>query len=80
MRANERVAELRLLQGLSLDYIELAASIIILQKGCREFFQKIAKNKTPSIDIHVISYCWCGDLIRSVLSPGMLLEISIHLV
>ncbi|PON54603.1 heme oxygenase [Trema orientale] len=56
------------MKGLSIDGSKDAGCDLDLQNGCREFFQKILKKKYPRIDVHVNSYNWCGDLIRSALS------------
>ncbi|XWS57779.1 hypothetical protein CRYUN_Cryun09bG0202400 [Craigia yunnanensis] len=70
-RANSRVIESGVLKGLNLEDIKRAGERLILQDGCINFFQKITKNENLNANIHVLSYCWCGDLIRAAFSSGM---------
>lgn len=72
--ANTRVINSGVLKGLNLDDIRRAGQRLILQEGCREFFQKIVKNDTLKTEVHVLSYCWCGDLIRSAFSSGIIFK------
>lgn len=72
-RANSRVIESGVLKGLNLEDIKRAGERVILQDGCTSFFQNIVKNQNLIADIHILSYCWCGDLIRSAFSSGMFL-------
>ncbi|RVW61055.1 Bifunctional TH2 protein, mitochondrial [Vitis vinifera] len=72
-RANSRVIESGVLKGLNLDDIKRAGERLILQDGCASFFQNIVKNESLIADVHILSYCWCGDLIRSAFSSGMFL-------
>ncbi|KAJ8540256.1 hypothetical protein K7X08_030175 [Anisodus acutangulus] len=51
---------------------------MILQDGCNNFFQSILKNEQLNADVHVLSYCWCGDLIRSAFSSGGLDVLNVH--
>ncbi|GMN50429.1 hypothetical protein TIFTF001_019578 [Ficus carica] len=67
-KANARVVKLEILKGISLDRIKCAGESIILQNGCRTFFNKIVDDESLNIDIHIISCCWCGDLIKSAFS------------
>lgn len=70
-RANSRVIDSGVLKGLSIDDIKRAGERLVLQDGCVGFFQQLVKTKEElSMEIHVLSYCWCADLIRSALSPG----------
>ncbi|XP_022746780.1 bifunctional TH2 protein, mitochondrial-like [Durio zibethinus] len=77
-RANSRVIESGVLKGLKLEDIKRAGELMILQDGCIGFFQKIVKNENLNANIHVISYCWCGDLIRAAFSSGGLDVLNIH--
>lgn len=70
-RANNRVVESGVLKGLNLEDIKRAGERLILQDGCTTFFQKIVRNSNLNANVHVLSYCWCGDLIRSAFSSGM---------
>lgn len=77
-RANSRVVQSYVLKGLNREDIKWAGERLILQDGCREFFQEIVKNENLGTDVHVLSYCWCGDLIRSAFSSGVLNVLNIH--
>ncbi|XP_023898756.1 bifunctional TH2 protein, mitochondrial isoform X3 [Quercus suber] len=78
-RANDRVIESGVLKGLNHEDIKRAGERLILQDGCTTFFQKVVKNVNLNAKVHVLSYCWCGDLIRSAFSSaGDLLELNIH--
>uniref|UniRef100_A0A2P2IJH2 Thiaminase-2/PQQC domain-containing protein n=2 Tax=Rhizophora mucronata TaxID=61149 RepID=A0A2P2IJH2_RHIMU len=76
--ANSRVIESGVLKGLNFEDIKRAGERLILQNGCTNFFQNIAKNEKLNANVHVLSYCWCADLIRSAFSSGGLDGLSIH--
>lgn len=76
-RANTRVVNSGVLKGLHLEDIKRAGQRLILQEGCRGFFQKIVKNDTLKTLVHVLSYSWCGDLIRSAFSSGIVFEVPL---
>ncbi|ONK73663.1 uncharacterized protein A4U43_C04F33970 [Asparagus officinalis] len=79
-RTNSRVVESGMLRGVNLHDIKRAGEHLKLHDGCKDFFQKIVKKKeTLTVDLHILSYCWCADLIRSAFSSvGCLNELSIH--
>ncbi|KAJ8542318.1 hypothetical protein K7X08_017184 [Anisodus acutangulus] len=77
-RANMRVIESGVLKGLNLEDIKRAGEQMILQDGCNNFLQSIIQNEQLNADIHVLSYCWCGDLIRSAFSSGGLDVLNVH--
>ncbi|XP_044500059.1 bifunctional TH2 protein, mitochondrial-like [Mangifera indica] len=77
-RANSRVIESGVLKGLNLEDIKRAGERLILQDGCTTFFQKIVKNENLNANVHVLSYCWCADLIRASFSVGGLNVLNIH--
>ncbi|KAM1549725.1 hypothetical protein EV2_011003 [Malus domestica] len=77
-KANNRVTKSEVLKGLNLEDIKRAGERLILQDGCINFFQKIAKSENINANVHVLSYCWCGDLIRSAFSSGGLNELDVH--
>ncbi|XP_016477860.1 bifunctional TH2 protein, mitochondrial [Nicotiana tabacum] len=77
-RANTRVIESGVLKGLNLEDIKRAGQRLILQDGCTNFFQSIIRNENLNADIHVLSYCWCGDLIRSSFSSGGIDALNVH--
>ncbi|KAL5996648.1 hypothetical protein ACLOJK_007567 [Asimina triloba] len=68
-RANSRVIDSGVLKGLNLEDIKRAGERLMLQDGCVAFFQQIVNKKEElNVDFHIVSYCWCGDLIRSAFS------------
>jgi thiamine phosphate phosphatase / amino-HMP aminohydrolase len=70
-QANSRVVDSGVLRGMNLEDIRKAGERPILQDGCKNFFQKIGKSRENlNLDIHILSYCWCGELIRSAFSSG----------
>ncbi|CAN1233964.1 Bifunctional TH2 protein, mitochondrial [Linum perenne] len=77
-RANSRVIESGVLEGMNLKDIKQAGERLILQDGCSSFFQKIVGNEKLNSSIHVLSFCWCADLIRSAFSSGGLGVLSVH--
>ncbi|XVE62697.1 hypothetical protein DITRI_Ditri06bG0140600 [Diplodiscus trichospermus] len=77
-RANNKVIESGVLKGLNLEDIKRAGERLILQDGCISFFQKIVKNENINADTHVLSYCWCGDLIRAAFSSEGLDVLNVH--
>lgn len=77
-RANSRVIESGVLKGLNLEDIKRTGERLILHDGCAEFFQKIVKKENLNANFHVLSYCWCGDLIRAAFSSGMLFSYRIY--
>ncbi|EXB46025.1 hypothetical protein L484_015886 [Morus notabilis] len=70
-KANARVEKSGILTGLHLETIKLVGNHIVLHDGCRRFFQKIVKNGSSNIDVHVISQCWSSELIRSAFSSDL---------
>lgn len=79
-QANSRVVESGMLSGMNIEEIKRAGERLILLDGCTDFFQKVVKRKKElNVDLHVLSYCWCADLIRSAFSSvGCLDELSIR--
>ncbi|KAF3335819.1 aminopyrimidine aminohydrolase [Carex littledalei] len=78
--ANARVVDSGLLKGINVEDIKKAGERLILQDGCRNFFQNLVNLKQErDLDVHILSYCWCADLIRSAFSSvGCLDHLSIH--
>ncbi|XP_057801938.1 bifunctional TH2 protein, mitochondrial-like isoform X2 [Salvia miltiorrhiza] len=77
-KANLRVIESGVLKGLNVDDIKRAGERLILQDGCTNFFQNAVRNENLTKNINILSYCWCGDLIRSAFSSGGLEAVTIH--
>ncbi|PSR92802.1 Aminopyrimidine aminohydrolase [Actinidia chinensis var. chinensis] len=77
-RANFRVIESGVLKGLNLEDIKRAGERLILQDGCTGFFSSVVKNKNLNAHVHLLSYCWCADLIRSAFSAGGLNRLNVH--
>lgn len=69
--SNLRVIESGLFKGLMLDDIKQAGRCLPFQDGCIDFFEKIVKEKKLNTDLHLLSFCWCGDLIRSAFTKGI---------
>lgn len=76
--ANSRVVQSGVLKGLNLEDIKWASQHLIFQDGCRGFFQNTIKSTNFKTDVHVLSYCWCGDLIRSAFASGDLNALRVH--
>lgn len=74
-RANSRVIESGVLKGINLEDIKKAGERLSLQDGCTTFFQKVVKNENLNANVHVLSYCWCGDLIRASFSSGIHIQL-----
>ncbi|KNA10380.1 hypothetical protein SOVF_144880 [Spinacia oleracea] len=77
-KANARVIESGVLKGVNIEDIRKAGERIILQAGCTSFFQNAVHKENQDVNFHVLSYCWCGDLIRSAFSSGGLDALNIH--
>lgn len=79
-RANSRVIQSGVLKGMNVNDIKRAGERLNLQDGCSGFFQKIVGLKERlNADIHILSYCWCADLIRSAFtSVGCIADVAIH--
>ncbi|KAK1406515.1 hypothetical protein QVD17_41902 [Tagetes erecta] len=77
-RANMRVIESNVLKGLNLEDIKRAGERLILHDGCMGFFQGITNNQNLNVNVHVLSYCWCADLIRSAFSSGGIHTMNVH--
>lgn len=77
-RANSRVIESGVLKGLNVEDIKRTGERLILHDGCSGFFQNLVRNETLNANVHVLSYCWCDDLIKSAFSSGGLNVLDIH--
>ncbi|XP_022886027.1 bifunctional TH2 protein, mitochondrial-like [Olea europaea var. sylvestris] len=77
-RANLRVIDSGVLKGLNVEDIKRAGERLLFQDGCTSFFRSVTRNEKLNTDIHVLSYCWCGDLIRSAFSSGGLDSLNVH--
>nr|GME12948.1 probable aminopyrimidine aminohydrolase, mitochondrial [Ipomoea batatas] len=75
--ANFRVSKCRVLKGLKLENIQRAGELWTLQDGCLNFFQTIKNKENLNAYVYMLSYCWCGYLIRSVLSKGGLNDLKV---
>nr|XP_043610960.1 bifunctional TH2 protein, mitochondrial-like [Erigeron canadensis] len=76
--ANTRVIESEILKGLNLEDIKCAGEHLKFQDGCIDFFQDITKNENSKVNVHVLSFCWCGDLVRFAFSSGGIDNLHIH--
>ncbi|XP_047957897.1 bifunctional TH2 protein, mitochondrial-like isoform X1 [Salvia hispanica] len=77
-RATSRVIHSNVLKGLNLAEIKRAGEHLAFQDGCKRFFQDLVECKKRAADIHVLSYCWCGDLIKSAFSSGEENVLNVH--
>ncbi|PKA58759.1 thiaminase (transcriptional activator TenA) [Apostasia shenzhenica] len=79
-QANSRVFESGVLRDMNIDDIKESGEHLKLQEGCASFLQKIVmQKKKMNAELHILSYCWCADLIRSALSAaGCLGSVSVH--
>ncbi|KZV58240.1 hypothetical protein F511_34227 [Dorcoceras hygrometricum] len=77
-KANLRVIDAGVLKGLNVEDIKRTGERLILQDGCTSFFQTAISNKNLNTKVHVLSYCWCSDLIKSAFSSGGLDTVHIH--
>ncbi|GAA0152184.1 transferase [Lithospermum erythrorhizon] len=77
-RANIRVIESGVLKGLNLEDIKRAGERLILQDGCPNFFRSIMKSEKLNVNVHVLSYCWCDDLIHAAFSSGGIDYVGVH--
>ena len=75
LREEQRIQS-NVLKGLNLEDIKRAGERLILHDGWMGFFQNITKNENLNVHVHVLSYCWCADLIRSAFSSGMIISDS----
>ncbi|PWA87459.1 heme oxygenase-like, multi-helical, HAD-like domain protein [Artemisia annua] len=76
--ANMRVIESEILKGLNLEDIRGAGERLVFQDGCLEFFKSIRNNDDLNAEVHVLSFCWCSDLIRSAFSSGGIDDLQLH--
>ncbi|KAL1559630.1 bifunctional TH2 protein, mitochondrial-like isoform X1 [Salvia divinorum] len=77
-RATSRVVHSNVLKGLNLADIKRAGEHLAFQDGCKRFFQDLVECKKRAMDVHVLSYCWCGDLIKSAFSSGEENVLNVH--
>ncbi|KAK4441555.1 Bifunctional protein, mitochondrial [Sesamum alatum] len=68
--ATSRVVNSTVLKGLNLADIRRAGERLTFQDGCRRFLQDIMESKSSVKEVHVLSYCWSGDLIESAFQSG----------
>ncbi|KAL9262839.1 Bifunctional TH2 protein, mitochondrial-like protein [Drosera capensis] len=76
--ANARVIQSGVLKGINIEDIRKAGERLILHDGCAGFFQKVLQNEKLGAEVHVLSYCWCADLIRAAFSSGGLHVLNVH--
>lgn len=73
-RANDMVVHSGALRGLSQEDIKRVGEHLIFQNGCKNVLQEILGSENLHADVHILSYCWSGDLIRSAFSSGILVS------
>lgn len=77
-RATSRVIHSNVLKGLNMADVKRAGERLTFQDGCKRFFQDLVERQKCAADIHVLSYCWCGDLINSAFSSGVEIVLNVH--
>ncbi|KAL9142989.1 hypothetical protein ABFS82_14G207800 [Erythranthe guttata] len=77
-RATSRVVQSNVLKGLNVADIRRAGERLVLQDGCKRFFENVVECKDSAMEIHVLSYCWCSDLISSAFSSGDETPFNVH--
>ncbi|KAH9308063.1 hypothetical protein KI387_035974, partial [Taxus chinensis] len=66
VEANSKVVESTVLQGINVDDIKKAGERLVLQEGCASFFKQVlSKTDDSNVDVHILSVCWSGDIIRA---------------
>eukprot|EP00252_Welwitschia_mirabilis_P021998 TRINITY_DN5814_c0_g1_i2.p1 TRINITY_DN5814_c0_g1~~TRINITY_DN5814_c0_g1_i2.p1 ORF type:complete len:297 (+),score=55.56 TRINITY_DN5814_c0_g1_i2:489-1379(+) len=77
--ANSKVIELGVLRGINIDGIKKAGERLILRDGCANLFRQIPmKMDQINMDVHIISVCWSGDMIRACFSANTIEGITVH--
>lgn len=76
-RVKSRVIESGILYGVKFEDIQRVSELLTLQDGCVDYFHKL-KGGESKIDakIHIVSYCWSDDIIKSSFSSGNLLPVT----
>lgn len=70
--ANQSLIDSGLLQGLKFKQIAGLGQTLLLNSGCELFFESLLNNKKMEADAHILSYCWCADVIScSSLARGI---------
>ncbi|KAG8368477.1 hypothetical protein BUALT_Bualt15G0049500 [Buddleja alternifolia] len=77
-KSDMRATGFEVLKGLSVEDIQRAGESMVFQDGCMDFFHSFIQNENLNTNIHVISYCWSGDLIKSAFSSGGLDSVNVH--
>ncbi|KAH6771310.1 heme oxygenase-like [Perilla frutescens var. hirtella] len=77
-RATSRVIHSNVLKGLNMADVKRAGEHLTFQDGCKRFFLDLVERKKSAADIHVLSFCWCGDLINSAFSSGKQNLLNVH--
>uniref|UniRef100_A0A0D6QXY5 Thiaminase-2/PQQC domain-containing protein n=1 Tax=Araucaria cunninghamii TaxID=56994 RepID=A0A0D6QXY5_ARACU len=79
VEANSKVVESALLQGINIEDIKKAGERLALQEGCANFFkQALSKMDGSNVDVHILSVCWSGDIIRAAFSSSGLNGVHTH--
>ncbi|XP_051143547.1 bifunctional TH2 protein, mitochondrial-like isoform X1 [Andrographis paniculata] len=76
--ATERVINSNVLSGLNLEDIKRAGERLTLQDGCEKFVHDVTQSESSAPEVHILSYCWCGDLIWSAFSSVEQTKLNIH--
>ncbi|CAA0815227.1 Probable aminopyrimidine aminohydrolase-mitochondrial [Striga hermonthica] len=77
-RATSRMVRSNVLKGLNRAEIKRAGEKLAFQEGCKRFFEDLKESKNPKMNVHVLSYCWSGDLIKSAFSSDEQIMLNVH--
>lgn len=69
--ANCKVLDSGLLHGLKLKQIKRLGETLALNSGCLHFFRSLLNDKRIELEVHMLSRCWCADMITSAFAQGM---------
>lgn len=70
--ANMHITESGLLTGMNIEDIKSAASKMAFKDGCTKFFKSILETLgIQRVGIHIVSCCWCADVLRTAFSKGV---------
>eukprot|EP00252_Welwitschia_mirabilis_P022001 TRINITY_DN5814_c0_g2_i4.p1 TRINITY_DN5814_c0_g2~~TRINITY_DN5814_c0_g2_i4.p1 ORF type:complete len:562 (+),score=103.55 TRINITY_DN5814_c0_g2_i4:660-2345(+) len=79
VEANSKVVESGVLRGIDINGIKKAGERLVLQDGCANLFKQIqTRTDRANLDMHIISVCWSGDIIRAAFSANAVDGLTIH--
>ncbi|XP_057850301.2 bifunctional TH2 protein, mitochondrial isoform X2 [Cryptomeria japonica] len=79
VEANSKIVESTVLQGINAEDIKKAGEHLLFQEGCTSFFtQVLSKMDDYNVDMHILSVCWSGDIIRTAFLTNGVNGLHIH--